>query len=105
MMHPFYTRDLRISRRVVPFLTNQSRSGTRGWERGGGEEERGGEIGLSIDGIINEIRRAGLETNLTLSQCNIALESMLTIIVINIIIIIIMSFVIRRGMILIGAQT
>lgn len=58
-----------------------------------GRGKRGrGLIGPSINRIINEIRRAGLETSLTLSQCNIALESILTIIVINIIIIIIMLF-------------
>lgn len=54
-----------------------------GREKGRG----GGGIGPSTDRIINEIRRTGLETSLMLSQCNIALENILTIILINIIII------------------
>lgn len=66
---PFYTRDLRISRRVVPFDKLYGRG--QGVE---GDGRRGGGIGLSTDRIINEIRRAGLETSLTLSQCNMMMR-------------------------------
>lgn len=93
-------REIYASRDASYRLTNHYGRG-----QGGGIGGEGAGIGLivSTDRIINEIRRAGLETSLTLSQCNIALESILTIIVINIIIINV-DRVRRRGMILIGAN-
>lgn len=77
-------REIYASRDASYRLTNHYGRG----QGGGGRGEKRGDGILSTDRmIINEVRRAGLETGLTLSQCNIALESILTIIVINIIII------------------
>lgn len=72
-MH-FSIREIYASRDASYRLTNRYGRGQKGGE-GEMEKEEGRGVGLSTDRIINEIRKAGLETSLTLSQCNIALES------------------------------
>lgn len=67
-------REIYASRDASCRLTNRYGRGQKGGV-GKMEKEEGRGVGLSTDRIINEIRKAGLETSLTLSQCNIALES------------------------------
>lgn len=72
-----YARSTHLATRRTSMTNHYGRGQGQGMGGWGEEERQGGwaRIGLSTDRIINEIRRAGLETSLTLSQCNIALES------------------------------